>query len=283
MDSLPVQQDINRIADSLNAVRVDPISIITAVVVVLASVLLARYVRRWILRFGESLNVTSEGVLRLAARLVSYTIGVIGVIAGLRVIGIDLGPVVAALGFSAVIAAVALRPFLENAAAGITMQLQRPVEVESQGRIAGIEGTVVDITTRAVVLETPDGEIVYIPNSSAVTSPITNFTKLGKRRTAINVGLAYGTDLSVAARTLTEATAATPGVLADPPPEALIHEFGDSTINAAVRYWHGPEIRTGWTTRHDVATNIKSALDAAGIEIAFPQRVISTAESNGEE
>ena len=36
---------------------------------------------------------------------------------------------------------------------------------------------------------------------------------------------------------------ATPGVSAEPEPEALIHEFADSTINAAVRHWHDPKLR----------------------------------------
>ncbi len=51
-------------------------------------------------------------------------------------------------------------------------------------------------------------------------------------------------------------------------------EFGVSTINARVRFWHEPRIRAGWTTRHDVALSIKRALDEHGIVIAFPQRVL---------
>jgi small-conductance mechanosensitive channel len=71
-----------------------------------------------------------------------------------------------------------------------------------------------------------------------------------------------------------EAVAGAPGVISDPPPEACIHEFGDSTINARVRFWHEPQIRAEWTIRHEVAASIKRALGERGIEIAFPQRVL---------
>jgi small-conductance mechanosensitive channel len=68
---------------------------------------------------------------------------------------------------------------------------------------------------------------------------------------------------------------ATPRVSAEPELEVLVHEFVDSTINAAVRYWHDPTLRSGWTTHHDVAVSVKDALDVNGIEIASPQRVLA--------
>jgi small-conductance mechanosensitive channel len=52
-----------------------------------------------------------------------------GLVGSMRVIRIDFVPLLAGLGILAVIAAVTLRPFLENFAVGVTLQLQRPVEV----------------------------------------------------------------------------------------------------------------------------------------------------------
>jgi small conductance mechanosensitive channel len=105
-------------------------------------------------------------------------------------------------------------------------------------------------------------------------SAIVNFTTGDRRRSVIDVGLAYDTDLAAAVAIMIEAVAGAPGVISDPPPEAFIHEFGDSTINARVRFWHEPQIRAEWTIGHEVAVSIKRALDERGIEIAFPQRVL---------
>jgi small-conductance mechanosensitive channel len=152
--------------------------------------------------------------------------------------------------------------------------LERPIEIGDQISVRQIEGEVTDLTARAVMIETMDGGTVHMPNSTVLGSSIVNFTAGNRRRSVIDVGLAYDTDLVAAVAIMIEAVAGAPGVINDPPPEAFIHEFGDSTINARVRLWHEPQIRAEWTIRHDVAVTIKRALDARGMEIAFPQRVL---------
>ena len=64
-------------------------------------------------------------------------------------------------------------------------------------------------------------------------------------------------------------------MLGQPPVEAWVTEFGDSTINVAVRFWHASDMPSFWRVRDAVAQDAKKALDAAGITIAFPQRVLS--------
>ena len=64
------------------------------------------------------------------------------------------------------------------------------------------------------------------------------------------------------------------GVQDAPPPEAWVHEFGESSINIAVRYWHAADIASTWRVRSSVAIAIKQSLDGAGMTIPFPQRTL---------
>jgi small-conductance mechanosensitive channel len=73
-------------------------------------------------------------------------------------------------------------------------------------------------------------------------SSITNLTVGHQRRSVIDVGLAYDTDLATAAGVMKEVAGSAPEVMTEPPREVFIYEFGDSTINARVRYWHEPRI-----------------------------------------
>ena len=43
------------------------------------------------------------------------------------------------------------------------------------------------------------------------------------------------------------------GVVDEPSPSAFVHEFGDSSINFAVNFWHASGIADEWTVRHGVA------------------------------
>ncbi|MDJ0663305.1 MAG: mechanosensitive ion channel family protein [Acidimicrobiia bacterium] len=276
------QSELEQIADSLEPINLDWLSLAIAAAVFLASIVLARFARRGLRQLAARVDIGSPALWAASARISSWLIIFFGMVGSLRVLGIDFIPLMAGLGVAAVVVAVALRPFLENFAAGLTLQLQRPIEVGDQIAVRQIEGEVKELNARTVVIRTMDGRTVHIPNSSVLESPITNFTDGPQRRSVIDVGLAYDTNLAEAVEVMIDAVAAAPGVIQEPPPEAFIHEFGDSTINARVRFWHEPQIRAGWTIRHEVAVVIKRALDERDIEIAFPQRVLWQGETGAE-
>ena len=63
-----------------------------------------------------------------------------------------------------------------------------------------------------------------------------------------------------------------PRVHQDPPPQVLVTALADSSVNLVLRVWTGgTEI---WMLYFDLHEGVKNALDAAGIEIPFPQRVV---------
>jgi small-conductance mechanosensitive channel len=178
------------------------------------------------------------------------------------------------LGIATIVLALGLRPLFENFAAGVTLQTRRPFEPGDQVSLVGTEGTVREVNARTVLVETLAGEHVHVPNRAVLNNPIVNYTAGNARRSILDVGLEYSTDLAQAATVIRHALSETPGVKDDPAPAVYVHTFGDSTINAALWFWHGPQIETAWAVRHHVALNVKQALDQAGITIAFPQRVL---------
>jgi small-conductance mechanosensitive channel len=269
-----MQDELEQIANSLEPLHLDWLSIVISITVFLGSIVLARITRRGIRRLAARVDLGSPALFATSARISSWLIVFIGIVGSLRVIGIDFLPLMAGLGLAAVVVAVAARPFLENLAAGLTLQLQRPIEIGDHVAVGGIEGQVQALTARTVVIATMDGTTVHMPNAAVLESSIVNLTSGTQRRSVIEVGLAYDTDLGSAVAVMIDAVGAVPGVINEPPPEAFIREFGDSTINATVRFWHDSKIRSTWTTRHEVALAVKQALDAHDIEIAFPQRVL---------
>jgi small-conductance mechanosensitive channel len=131
---------------------------------------------------------------------------------------------------------------------------------------------VTSIDARLVTVTTPDGETVLIPSATVIKSDVVNYTSVGRRRTDVEVGVAYGTDLSEARRALEPAVGSVAGVLASPAPKILLTAFGDSSIDFVVRYWHDPSILAFWSVRSDVVVAVDAALADADITIPFPQR-----------
>lgn len=217
----------------------------------------------------------SEGLVAdLVGRLLAYVLVAVGLVYSLSVLGVRVGPLLGALGIAGVAVAFALKDILENFVAGVMLQVRRPFDKGDQIITGDTQGTVREVNARSVVIETPSGERVIVPSSSLINQPITNLTAHPLRRTCLEVGVGYDADLDEARSVILDALQAVDGVAAEPAAQALVYEFGDSSINLAVRFWHRPSIASMWSVRDEAARAIKVALDGAGIDIPFPQRVL---------
>lgn len=245
-----------------------------AVVIVAGSFLVAAVVRRLMVRSLHRFEGLPETYVRLIARATGWFVITIGVIYALGVLGVDLGPAVIALLLVVGIAFFAGRGLLENFGAGLILQGTSMFDVGDQIVTGDGTGTVHEVTGRTVVLRTPDGEEINVPNTTVVNQSLTNLTKLGARRSNVPVGVAYGTDYAEARSVILGAARAADLVLPDPAPDVLITEFGDDAVIIEVRFWHDPTIIGGRQAVDAVARQVALDLAAAHIEIAFPQRTL---------
>jgi small-conductance mechanosensitive channel len=272
--TVDVGTDVDQLAESLESIQVTWVTGSAAIAVLIAGVLLARLARRSIRALGDRTELGSPQLFTLASRIAFYSIVFYSLGAALGFLGFEVIPLLSMLGLATVVLVLGLRPFFENFAAGITLQTRRPFDPGDQVLLGEHEGTVRDVNARTVVVESMGGELVHIPNRMVLDEPIVNYTAVATRRSILEVGLAYGSDLERAEEVLRTAVQATAGVVANPPVQVFVHTFDNSTINAAVWFWHEPQIPTAWSVRHQAAVDLKRALDEAGITIAFPQRVL---------
>jgi small conductance mechanosensitive channel len=66
-------------------------------------------------------------------------------------------------------------------------------------------------------------------------------------------------------------------ILKEPAPEVYVGALADSSVNLTLRFWvNNPDF---WAAHFYVMEEIKYRFDAAGIEIPFPQRVVTQMKS----
>ncbi|HAO26884.1 MAG TPA: mechanosensitive ion channel protein, partial [Chryseobacterium indologenes] len=99
---------------------------------------------------------------------------------------------------------------------------------------------------------------------------ITNFTQLGIRRTALDIGVAYDADLRKTKDLLLDVIKNNQYALATPAPQVVVTELGDSAVNLSIRV--SATAADFWTMNEELIISCKEALDQAGIGIPFPQR-----------
>jgi small conductance mechanosensitive channel len=246
---------------------------IRAGVIVLVALIVARILQALIERGATRVDM-DRPLVPLLARTVRNVVAAAGLLVALASLEVQLGPLLGALGIGGLAIAFAAKTILENLFASILLRTRRPVRRGDEISTLDCDGTVEDINLRVVILRSYDGERVFLPCLAVLNHPIVNHTVNGIRRTTLQVGVSYDTDLDRATQVLEAAVREADGVQDVPPVEVRVERFGESSIDFSVRFWHAPTNATLWQVRSEVARSVKRRLDEAGITIPFPQRTL---------
>jgi len=111
-----------------------------------------------------------------------------------------------------------------------------------------------------------------------ITQRVENFS-LADAKVLITstVQVAYGTDLAMLLPRLEQAVAGVSRVLAEPAPAVLLAGFGADGLDLGVNFWIADPLNGQGNVRSDVNLAVLGVLNAAGVEIPFPQRVLRRA------
>lgn len=196
-------------------------------------------------------------------------ITIVGVTA-VGALGVSTASFVAVLGAAGLAIALAFQGTFSNFAAGVMLLTFRPFKVGDFVEIAGVSGTVKEVSIFTAILHTPDNVQIRVPNSQIFGETIKNYSANETRRIDLVIGVDYGDDLSVAAKACMDTITADPRVLAEPEPVVALSELGASSVDFVVRPWVKTE--DYWSTRWDLTRALKENLEAAGCSFPFPQR-----------
>ena len=247
------------------------LKVIAAVAIFIVGRWIAMFMRRVIRRLMERANV--ESIITGFVSSIAYSaLLAFVVIAALGQLGIQTTSFIAVLGAAGLAIGLALQGSLANFAAGFLMIIFRPFKVGDFIEGAGVAGIVEEIQIFTTTLKTPDNKIIIIPNAKLSGDNIVNYSTQETRRVDMSVGVAYDSDLSHVKKVLNDIISQDERVLADPPPQVVVAELADSSVNLVVRVW----TKSGdyWAVKCDMTETIKNRFDAEGINIPFPQREI---------
>lgn len=216
-------------------------------------------------------------LVNLFETLLSVLIWAIGLLVASTIIfpGVTPANLLALLGLGSVAIGFAFKVIFENFLAGVLIMLRKKVNIGDVIECESVEGRVEHITLRDTYLRHLSNELVLVPNAYLFKNPLKILTDSTRRRHEVEVGVDYDTDLDAAAEIIDRAVRAVDGVDAERPVEVFAREFGDNSINFLVRWWAGSTPRDAHASRDGVVRAIKRELDAAGIQIPYPQRVLS--------
>ena len=243
--------------------------IVGAIIILIVGAMVARWLGRltdkWLEK--QKLEVPIRILLARVVRLLVF--GLAGVLA-LDKFGVQITPLIAGIGVAGVGIGLAAQGVLGNVLAGLTIIFTKPFRVGEYIELAGVHGQVTDIQLFSTTLLHADRSRVVIPNRKIVGEIMHNYGTM--RQLDLSVGIAYGSDVSLALATVHEILNSNPRVLKDPKPVVGIEALGDSSVTVGVGPWvavpdYGP-------AQLEIYQAIIERFRARGIEIPFPQREV---------
>ena len=218
-------------------------NILIAIIVLILFWFVANFSQRLIKRFTRGKKSRNLGLV--LARLSQGLIILVGAFISLAIVipSFKPGDLVQLLGVSGVAVGFAFRDILQNFLAGVSILITEPFVIEDRIVFQDFEGTVENIQTRATTIGTDDGTRIVIPNAELFTNSVKVNTAFEKRHLQYDVGIGYGNDIDEAKRIILEVLHDDPEAIAEPPPEALVVELADFTVNIRARWWANPPRR----------------------------------------
>jgi len=229
----------------------------------------------------------------LFSRLLFVFTIVLGIFTGFTVIipSFGFGDLITGLGFTSFVIGFATKDILNNLLSGVLILWQQPFRIGDYLFVGNNQGKVENIGVRATQLRKDDGELILIPNGDMYSSAITIRGAGAERRMILKISIGYDTDIGHAKRTIVKVLQGTEGVVDEPKPSAVVTDLSSEGVNISIYFWLNTNQHKPMQVFDAVATEIKSSLDEAGIEMYPPNSVIvqtpekdnsSTAESSNE-
>ena len=214
----------------------------------------------------------SKEHLGMLIKVVSYGIMIIAILSIMPMVGLEPSGLMVAGGIVALAIGFASQSIIGNLISGLFLMGERPVKIGDLVEISGNLGTVEDIQIISTAIRTLDGLYIRIPNETVFTSSITNFSANPVRRFELAIGISYADDADKAIAIIKDIAADHPLILINPPPQVFVDALGDSSVDLIARFWSPTS--EWYNVKMELLWKIKVAIEAEGIEIPFPQRVL---------
>lgn len=195
--------------------------------------------------------------------------------------GFNINGLAAGLGLGSLAVALAAKETLGNILGGIVIIVEKPFSRGDWIMTPTVEGIVEDITFRSSRIRTFADSLVTVPNATLADQPITNWSRMGKRRVTFTLNAALESDrtgLENAVKRLEDMLRSDPDI----DPQMIMVRFTEFRESSLGIFFYYFTRSTVWAEHLAVRQRINLAilriLEEEGVRLAYPTQRIFTAE-----
>ncbi|MFA6867592.1 MAG: mechanosensitive ion channel domain-containing protein [Clostridia bacterium] len=186
---------------------------------------------------------------------------------------------IAILGTATIAIGLALQGSLSNFASGIIIIFTKPFKEGDWVEIADKSGVVKKIGLLQTELLTASNQKLILGNSKVINNDITNYSTKPTRRFDMDFSVAYGSDIDLVKKLLTEIATKDMKILQVPKPYIKLAEQGESALIFKFRVW--VNVENYWDLKFDLPEIVYRAF--CENKIVVPYKTLTLEMSKGED
>lgn len=276
-----VAEFLDNIALELGEFRLSVLTLITALVVIGALLMMARFASRATastIRKNEDISPSMQVLAVKGVQLVLYGVAFY---LGVKAVGIDLTGLAVLSGAIGVGLGFGLQKVVSNLVSGVIILLDKSIKPGDVISLGETFGWIQTLGARYASVVTRDGREYLIPNEDLITGQVVNWSHSDDFvRLDIHFGTAYGDDPHQVRKLAIEAASGVNRVLTFKPPVCHIVGFGDSSVDYILRFWIKDPTGGLTNIRGNVFLALWDTFQENGISIPFPQREVLMLEDS---
>jgi small-conductance mechanosensitive channel len=269
----PVRDALDSFGVVIGGLRISPLLVIKATVLLLLTLWIANAVGDFLERKMRSVADLTPSVQVLIGKLIRLVLITFAVLIVLSTVGIDFSSLAFFSGAIGVGLGFGLQKIVSNLVSGIILLADKSIKPGDVITVGDSFGWVGSMGARYTSVVTRDGREYLIPNEDFVTQRVINWSYSNDEvRLDVEFGVAYASDPHKVIALALEAVGAAERVLEFPPPVCHLKAFGNSSLDFILRFWIRDPVDGLTNVRGKVMLALWNVFKREGIEIPFPQR-----------
>ena len=246
-------------------------AILILIVAFVLTSLLLKLVRKFV---NKRLEKEDEGKFKTVFSFLKYFIYIIVSIIALESLGVEVSVLLAGSAALLVGLGLGLQTLFQDIISGIFILLDKTLHINDIIEIEEKIGRVFEIRLRTTRAVTVNDRVIIIPNHKFLTNSLYNWTQNGTLTVeAIDIGVAYGSDVEKVKELLIEVAQEHSKVLKTRKPDVLFIDFGESALQFKLLFTINDSF-----SQLKIKSDLRYAIDKKfrehNIKIPFPQRDI---------
>lgn len=232
----------------------------------------SKIVSKFSKKFGKRLGADIENFIIKTLRIIIIIIGIMSVLSEW---GINVSAFVASLGLVGMALALAAKDTAANLFGSLVIFTDRPFKIGDWVLTPNVEGIVEEIGIRSTKVRTFAQALVHVPNAIIANTAITNWSRMGKRRIKMRLGLTYSTKTTQMETILQELREMLKNHK-DIHPDQIMVNFDEFEGSALSIFCYFFTTTTVWAeylkVREDVNLKMMKIVEKNGASFAFPSQ-----------